>query len=128
MNPNEASINALLSSVRSFLLVVSPLLAAHGLASSGLYEWVQIIAGSIVTVGMAAWGIWVAISNVIKKRQAVAVGVAAGINLTIAGKALAANGITVVKANDGTTPPLPVTQTTAAAIVRDFAPAVPPSK
>lgn len=124
MNQSAASFNALLSSVRSFLLIVGSLLAAHGLASSGIYFWVQLVSGSIVAVGMAAWGVYSAFMN---WRKASAIGVASGINLTVAGKALAADGSVVTK-NDGTTPPKPVTLTTAAEIVAAFAPTAPPSK
>jgi len=49
-------------------------------------------------------------------------GVAAGINLTVQGKALADDGKTVVSVNDGTTPPLPPTIDTAKEIVTKFGP------
>jgi hypothetical protein len=119
MNQSAASFNALLSSVRSFLLIAGSLLAANGLASSGLYFWVQLVAGSVVGIGSAAWGVYAAFMN---WRRANAVGVAAGINLTVSGKALAADGKTVVSENNGATPPLDVTIATAQEITAKFGP------
>lgn len=54
-----------------------------------------------------------------KTNQAKAV--QAGVNLTVSGNALAADGKTVVSANNGTTPPLPVTMATGAEIVKKYA-------
>lgn len=127
MPQTDASFNAMLSSVRSLLLILASLLAAHGLASTGLYFWVQLIAGSIVAVGMALWGCWSAFVN---WRKASAVGVQAGINLTVSGKAIdtAGNIIPVGTAAGNATPPKAVTISSAAQIVKDFAPSVPPAK
>lgn len=46
--------------------------------------------------------------------------VQAGINLAVTGRALAADGQTVIRSNDGTTPPKPVTVETAKMIVKTF--------
>lgn len=122
MNPN---LNAFLTSVRALLLVLGGLLAEHGLEHSTAYSYVMIGAGSIMVIGPAIWGVWSSFAN---WRKASAVGVQAGINLTVSGKALASDGKTVVSENNGTTPPLAVTVATAAEIVKDFAPSTPPAK
>lgn len=116
MNPN---LNALLSSLRALLITIGGVMAAKGLENTGAYFWVMTAAGSTMVVGPAIWGVWSAFSN---WRKASAVGVQAGVNMTVAGKALATDGVTVVTSNDGSTPPLQVTLATAAQIVKDFAP------
>lgn len=116
MNPN---LNALLTAVRTLLLVVGGIMAKEGFEHSTIYSVVMILSGSIMVLGPAVWGVWSSFSN---WRKASAVGVAAGINMTIRGKALAEDGTTVVSAFDGATPPKPVTIATAAEIVKDFAP------
>lgn len=112
-----------LSAISNLCKVFGVVLAANGLASSGLYFWAQVIGGSIMVIGPAIWDVYEAISNAIASKRAQAVGVAAGINLTVSGAALAADGKTVVSANDGSTPPKPVTMETAEQIVKDFGPA-----
>ena len=121
MNPN---LNAFLTSVRALLLVIGGLLAEHGLEHSSYYSWVMIGAGSILVIGPAVWGVW---SSIYNWHKAAAVGVAAGVNMTVAGKALAEDGsiISAFSGDNNATPPKPVTVATATEIVKDFAP--PPS-
>lgn len=121
MNPQ---LNAVLSSIRSLLMVLGTVLAAHGLAASGLYFWVQLAAGSVMVVGPAIWGVYTSIENY---RRARATGVQAGINLVTSGKAITEDG-SVVSKLDGTTPPKAVTLATADQIIKDFAPAQPIAK
>ena len=121
MNPN---LNATLSAIRALLVAIGGLLAAHGLQDSGVYQWVELGSSAVMIIGPAVWGVYEAIAN---WHKAAAVGVQAGVNMTVAGKALAADGTTVVTHNDGTTPPLAVTVATATQIVKDFAPNAPPA-
>lgn len=116
MNQN---MTALFTSISTLCKVAGTLMAANGLASTGAYMWIQLVGGSIMVVGPAIYDV---LANLWSLRKAQAVGVQAGINLTVAGAALASDGQTVVSKNDGTTPPKPVTVETAAQIVRDFGP------
>lgn len=122
MNPK---LNAFLAQVRVVLLLIGGYMAEQGLDHTTTYKWIMFVAGAILVLGNALWALWASFSNFWK---ASAVGVQAGINLTVAGKALAADGTTLVSANDGSTPPKPVTVATAAEIVKDFAPAAPIAK
>lgn len=123
MNPN---LNALLSSVRALLLVIGGLLAEHGLEHSTAYSYIMISAGSLMVVGPAVWGVWASFDNWWK---AAAVGTQSGINLVLSGKALAADGKTLVsQIGPDTTPAKPVTIETTKEIVKDLAPAAAPAK
>jgi hypothetical protein len=122
MNPN---LNAFLSSVRALLLVIGGLLAEHGLEHSTAYSYIMIAAGSILVVGPAIWGVWSAFDN---WHKAAAIGTQSGINLVLSGKALAADGKTLIsQLGPNSTPVKPVTVETATEIVKDFAPATPPA-
>ena len=91
-------------------------LRAHGFSDPNLSLMISgAILSVLCTVAVFVWGWFVS-----KINQARAV--SAGINLTVSGSALAADGHTVVARNDGATPPLPVTQATAPEIVKNFAP------
>lgn len=122
MNPN---LNAFLTQLKLFLIVMGTLLAEQGMDHTTVYKWIMFAAGAVLVVGNAAWALWASYEN---WRKAAAVGVQAGINLTASGKALAEDGETVVSVNNGSTPPKPVTVETAAQIVKDFAPATPIAK
>lgn len=115
----DSNLTALLSAISNLCKVAGVILAAHGLADTGFYFWLQIAGGSVMFIGPAIWDVYVAIVNI---RKASAIGVAAGILMTTSGKALASDGKTVVSLNDGATPPLMPTQATAAQIVKDFGP------
>ena len=118
MNPN---LNAFLTSVRTLLLVAGGLLAEHGLEHSTYYSWIMIGAGSVMVVGPAIWGVW---SSLINWHKAAAVGVAAGIAMTVQGKAVTESGEVISKfsADTSDTPPKAVTVASAAEIVANFAP------
>ncbi|HCE07483.1 MAG TPA: hypothetical protein DEQ40_02565 [Oxalobacteraceae bacterium] len=123
MNPN---LNAFLSSVRALLLVIGGLLAEHGLEHSTAYSYIMISAGSILVVGNALWALWASFDSWWK---AAAIGTQSGINLVLSGKALAADGKTLIsQIGPESTPVKPVTVATAAEIVKDFAPATAPAK
>lgn len=122
MNPN---LNATLSSIRVLLIVLGSVLADQGLGHTEVYKWIMIASGAVMVVGPAVWAVWSSISN---WHKAAAVGVAAGVNMALQGKALAADGVTVVLKNDGSTPPKPFTVATATEVVKDFAPAAPIAK
>lgn len=116
----ESQLNGTLSALRTALLLVGAFLAKNGFEQSGLYANVELVASGILIIGPGVWGVYAAIMGILKAH---AVGVQAGIDLTVSGKALAADGVTLVTANNGTTPPLPVTVATAQQIVKDFPPA-----
>ena len=116
----DPQFNAFLANLRILLVAIGSVMAYEGWEHSAIYSYVMIASGAIMVVGPAAWATW---SSFVNWRKASAVGVQAGINLTVSGKALAADGKTVVSENNGTTPPLAVTLATAAEIVKDFAPA-----
>ena len=122
---DNANVDALFSSIRSLLIVLGTILAGYGMTNTGWYFWIEAGAGSIMVIGPAAWGVYVAFTNLLKQRKAVAVGVQSGINLVATGNALAADGA-VISVNSGMTPPKPVTIKSAQEIVRNFAPSTPP--
>lgn len=122
MNPN---LNAFLASVRSFLLILGGLMVEQGLDHTTIYKYLLLAAGSVVVVGNGAWAVWSSYSN---WRKASAVGVAAGVNMAVQGKAVADDGTVISKFNGEGTPPKPVTVATAAQIVKDFAPTEPIAK
>jgi hypothetical protein len=127
MDQDNAAMNGVWSSLRSFLIAIGSALVTGGVITntSPVYTWIMFASGAVLVVGPAAYGVFVNIKRVINSRKKVAEAVQAGINLTVSGQALAADGKTIVSINDGTTPPLPVTLQSAAQIVRDFAPATP---
>ena len=120
----EASISAAFASVKNILLVIGGIMAANGLASSGLYFWLQIVTGSIMVVGPALWTIYTSFQDAARKRIMEARAVQAGINLTVSGNALAEDGVTLINVSAGSTPPKPVTLATAAEIIKTFGPAL----
>ena len=122
MGLTDAQLNSFLSATRAFLIALGAFLATNGYGQTPLYAHVEMAAGAILVIGPTLWGMISAVTNILKAH---AIGVQAGINLTTSGKALAADGVSVVSKNDGTTPPKPVTIETAQQIVKDFAP--PPS-
>ena len=94
-------------------------LTAHGFSDPNLGLMLSGAVFSVLcTIAVTAWGFFQS-----KVNQARAV--QAGVNMTVSGNALAADGKTVVEANDGSTPPLPVTTATAAQIVKKFASPLP---
>jgi hypothetical protein len=118
MNPN---LNAFLTSVRALLLVVGGLLAEHGLEHSTYYSWVMIGAGSVLVIGPAIWGVW---SSLVNWRKAAAIGVQAGINLTVSGRAVTDDGkvISQFSSHTDATPPKLVTRSSAQEIIDTFGP------
>lgn len=111
--------NGVLSAIRYLLVTLGTYLAANGYASAG--NNIELAAGAVMIVGPAIWGVYSAVQ---KYRKVRAVGVQAGINLAVSGRALDANGnmISQFQASDATTPPKPVTLKTAAEIVKSFGP------
>lgn len=117
MNPN---LNAFLTSVRALLMVIGTLMAEQGLDHTSAYKYIMLVAGSLMVVGPAVWGVWSSFSN---WRKASAVGVAAGINMTVAGKAVDHEGNAISAFSQAAeTPPKAVTVASAADIVKEFAP------
>jgi hypothetical protein len=115
-------------------LIGSALIAA----SSGITVWlvsklnltdpqapVWIGAAVLSTLTLAATGLWryfkgTQVGEIVDR--ALVAGTTAGINMTVQGAALAADGKTPVSINDGTTPPLAPTVATAKEIVKNFGP------
>lgn len=110
-------------------LILRGLMWAAGLAAGVIVTWLNahgfvdpnlklMITGGLLSLLTAVAAL---IYGFVLSKINQAKAVQAGINLTVSGNALAADGKTVVGANDGTTPPLPVSAATAAQIVKDFA-------
>lgn len=117
---------ALLSAMRQVLLVLGTVLAGKGLTDSGVYFWIETIAGVLLVIPAAAWELYDAVMNIFKAH---AVGAQSAINMVAAGAALGADGTTLKLTGDAaSTPPKPVTLATAAEIVKDFAPVTPAAK
>lgn len=76
----------------------------------------EAVSGGLLLAATLAWG-WV------NTKMNLAKAVQAGVSLVASGAALAADGKTLVTANDGSTPPKAVTVATAQQIIKDFAPA-----
>lgn len=110
----DASVTAIFSSVRSLLIVLGTMLAGKGMTDTGLYFWVETIAGSIMVVGPAAWGVYNAITTFIENRKKVTQAVQAGVNLAVTGNALMRN------TGNGMATPVPVTTASAKAIIKEF--------
>ena len=136
-NPGTPILPSITGNQAADRLIRSAILAIAAAATGVIMTWLNahgfhdpnlslMISGAIVSVlGAAAVMIWGYINGARTEaaaKQAVAIGVQSGINLTIAGKALANDG-SVVSKNDGSTPPKLVTEKTAADIVANFGPA-----
>lgn len=108
-----------LTSVRYLLFTAGTWMASHGYiqeASINTMLSVALIAGPLA---------WAYLNNWLKNHKGAAekaAAVQAGIELVTQGKALAADGTTLVTVSSGMTPPKPVTVETAKEIIRDFAP------
>lgn len=122
MNPN---LNAFLTQLKLFLVLIGGLMAEQGLDHTTAYKWVMLVAGSCVALGSSAWALWASFAN---WRKAAAVGVQAGINLTTSGQAVDHDGKVISSFAPGATPPMPVTVASAAEIIKNFAPVTPPAK
>lgn len=57
----DQSLQPIFSALRYLLVTVGGILAANGFAQGGQY--VQIVAGAVIVVGPAAWGVWTAFKN-----------------------------------------------------------------
>ena len=125
MDTSDGSMDAIWSALRAAVIAVGGGFVSYGLASQ---SQVTIFASLVPTVAAALWGLWTAIQKARQRKTAVAVGVASGINLTLQGKALAADGsvINIGDAGAASTPPKPVSVQSAQEIVANFAPATPP--
>jgi hypothetical protein len=120
---NDDTMAPVWTSVRVALLAIGGIMLDHGFtATSPAYKWVMIAAGSVTIIGPAIWGVYVAVTKARRARAAQAKAVQSGINLVVAGQALTDDGRLLQVANPDATPPKPVTETTAAAIVASFAP------
>lgn len=66
------------SALRVLLITIGAGLADHGLEHSEAYKIVEMLSGSILIIGPAIWGVWVAIRNAQAKAEVMRQGVAAG--------------------------------------------------
>jgi hypothetical protein len=116
----DPAFNTFLATVRVALLTAGGALATDGVISQGVLAQIQLYAGAGVIVGTAAWSIWNAWVNF---RRARAQGVAAGISLTLSGKAVTEAGdvISAIGTQEATPPKMP-TLKTADQIMKEFAP------
>lgn len=119
MNQTQAFV-AMLKQAQFLLIAAGAVMVHLGMDHTETYKVVMVASGSMTVVGTAVWGLWSSYQNF---RKASAIGVQAGINLVVSGKALAADGTTVIGINDGTTPPKLVTAATGQEIVKEFGPA-----
>jgi len=119
MNSTDPNINGILASIRILLITVGGVMATKGLENTGAYFWVMTAAGSIMVVGPAVWGVY---SSFVNFRRARAVGVQAGINMAVQGKALASDGSVISHVGPDTTPALDVTLATSDEIINKFGP------
>lgn len=125
VDPNDATLAPVWTALRIFLLSIGAAMLDHGFtAKSNAYTTVTIAAGLVTTIGPAAWGVYAAFTNARRARRARAVAVQAGVNLVTSGAALSDDGrlLSVTHPTGSSTPPKPVTEATAAQIVRNFAP------
>jgi hypothetical protein len=123
MPTDDTSMDPVWSALRAAVIAIGGGLVSYGLASKST---VTIAAALTPTVAAALWGLYVAWTRAHQKKLAQAVGVQAGINLVVAGKALTDSGsLLTVNAPDAT-PPKPVTLASAEQIVKNFAPPVEP--
>jgi hypothetical protein len=122
MTATDDGMDAVWTSLRILLLAIGVAMASAGLGSSKAYAYIMVAAGSVSAIGSAAWGVWTAIRRAAQKRQDMAKAVAAGINLVVAGQALTGQGALLQVANPDSTPPKPVTEKSAAEIIKSFAP------
>ena len=119
VNQTDPNINGILSSIRIFLITIGGVMAGNGMENTGAYHWIMLIAGSIMVVGPAAWGVW---SSFVNFRRARAVGVQAGINLVVSGQAVTPDGSVVTQLGPGTTPMKDVTLATSDQIIAKLGP------
>lgn len=123
MNPN---LNAFLTQLRVVLLLIGGYMAEQGLDHTTTYKWVIFAGGAVLVLGNALWALWASFANFWK---AAAIGTQSGINLVLSGKALAADGKTLVsQIGSETTPVKQVTIETTKEIVNDMAPSAPIAK
>lgn len=125
MPPTSDSLAPVWSALRALLVAVGGIMAANGLGGTSIYKWVQIASGAVLIIGPAAWGVYVAIANHLKLKQATAIGVQSGINLTLQGQTLTADGAAIPVAESP--PAKPVTVESAQQIVQQFGPSVTPA-
>lgn len=121
---DDANKSALIGLFRQALLAVGVLLAGHGIIGPNNTitpdNW-QFIVGTLVTLAPIAWS-WVdkiRAAQTTKEKEAIAV--QAGINLIHEGA-----GILISDPVTGEQTPKPVTQETAAAIIKNFGPVTKP--
>lgn len=119
----DTSMDPVWSALRAVIIAVGGGLVSYGLASKST---VTIAASLAPTIAASLWGLYVAFERARQKQQAQAVGVAAGINLVMAGKAVTDSGKLLLVSAPGSTPPKAVTLQSADQIVKDFAPVIAP--
>lgn len=128
MNPNiTASFMAMVKQIQFLLMIAGAVMVHLGMDHGNTYKYVMEASGSIIIVATGAWGFWCSFQNFWKS---IAIGAQAGINMTVAGKAVTEDGSVISKfsAEADATPPKLVTQKSGAEIVAQFAPATAPAK
>lgn len=79
MTPEDHSMDAVFSAIRTLLIAIGGFLAMHGLTEkSHLYTWIELSASAVTIVGPAAWGVYVAIKRRIDAQHAQTIAVQAG--------------------------------------------------
>lgn len=116
MNPN---ILAVAAALRGVLIAAGALLVGLNLGSTHTYALVMQASGAVMVVIPLAWSLF---TYLVTLKQAIAAAVQAGINLTLSGKAVDHAGNPISKFAPDASPPKDVTVTSAAQIVKDYAP------
>lgn len=125
MNSTDPKVQSLLTSLSNLLKLIGTLVAGYGAVypmASHIATYFTITSGAILVIGPAIWDVYQTIQSI---RLSKAVGVEAGIKMTVQGKAVTDEGhvISQFSAMSDATPPKPVTLETADKIVKDFGPA-----
>lgn len=120
MTSTDPKINSLLVSISNFLKLAALFLGAHGFANSGVAADLELGSAAVLFLGPAGWDVWAGVWSI---RKSKAVGVQAGINLTISGKTVDSKGDPISSFSPDASPPKPVTIASATEIVKDFGPA-----
>jgi hypothetical protein len=119
---DDPNISALLSALRALLIAVGAVLAANNLGHTGAYALVEASSGAVMVVGPAAWGVWVAISSLLRKREAQVTAANAALAMVSAGEARTSHG---VLQDPPVVPLAPVSKETMPQILANFGPSGP---
>lgn len=119
MNPTSITQDQFLTSLRYLIVSGGSYAAGKGYISSDMLNNLLAVAA---VLGPLAWGLYANWQKSQQNKVTAAVGVQAGINLTLSGNAVDHDGNPISKFAADATPPKIVTVASAAQIVKDYAP------